>query len=151
MKNQELNIPFIIGNIKRDFFIFRNGIIANSLKKLYSDDKIIIGLNAPQFMELAKKYPKNLDLGLALWKEKNNRESRLFSLYIIPSEKLDKETAKSMIYDVESCEEAEFLSFKLLKHLQFGKELYEELSKENECSPMSCYCLNMLKKNLDQI
>ena len=152
---ENINVPNgneeLIREIKKDFFSLRNGIIAESIKKLYPEGKIIFGLNVPQFMELSKKYPKNMDLGFSLWKDKKCRESRLLSLYIIPLEELDKEIAKSMIRDVESIEEADFLSFRVLRNLPYAQELYKEISSEDQPSESSSYCVSMFKKNLDQL
>lgn len=145
---KEMSSQGLLREIKKDFFSLRNGIIADSLKKLYPSDTIIFGLNVPQFMDLAKKYPKDIELGLELWKEKKCRESRLFSLYIIPPSQLDKEKAKEMIRDVKSIEEAEFLAFKVLRNLKDAREIYEEISKEEMKEPLSSYCVSMFKKNL---
>ena len=143
------NLEQIIQNIKKDFFSYRNGIVANSLKGLYPSATIIFGLMVPQFMDLVAKYPKNLELALKLWSNKSDRESRLFALYIIPVEKVDFATAKSMAKDVRSIEEADFLSFKVLRNIPNANNLFEELSKENNPAPIYQYCLQMFKKNLD--
>ena len=73
------DINLLIKEIKRDFFVYRNGIVAAALKKIYDTNILIYGLNVPQFIELAKKYPKDLELGNCLWQDKVCRESRLFS------------------------------------------------------------------------
>ena len=145
------DIENLYKKIKRDFFSLRNGILADSLKKSYSQDKIIFGLNAPQFMDLAKFYPKNLELAGTLWNDKQCRESRILSLYLMPSEIIDKTAVINMIKDVDSYEEAEIMAFRLLRHLPFAKALYDELSSESLPSPYSVYCMQMFKRNLDQI
>lgn len=137
-------------DIKKDFFSLRNGVIAEALKKLYPGKTIIFGLNVPQFMELRKKYPSDLDLGLKLWHDKGCRESRLFSLYIIPFDEIDMPTAIQMVLDVQSSEEAEFLAFRILRHLSFAQELFIKLDSV-EKSSLSDYCRIMLGKNLQQI
>lgn len=150
MINMENNYNTIIKEIKKDFFRFRNGILADKLRKIYPADKMIYGLTVIELMKIAKDYPHDLNLGLELWKDKNNRESRLLALYIIPPEEIDKETVKGMINDVESSEEAEFLAFKILRHLPFANELYMDISSSGR-SPSSAYCVEMFRKNLDQI
>ena len=146
-----MQLQDIILDIKRDFYSFRNGIVSDAIRKLYPPKTMILGLNVPQFIELAKKYPKDLKLGLELWKDKTCRESRLFSLYILPPEEVDYETAKEMIKEVNSTEEAEFLAFKILRRLPFATELLEEIIKEEISQPLPSYCISMFKKNLDQI
>lgn len=135
-------------NIKKDFFRMRNGVVADSLKKLYPSGKVIFGLNVPQLAQLAKIYPRSLSLGMKLWEDKGCRESRLLSLYIIPPSELDKETALKMIRDVESREEAEFLPFRLLRNLSYAKDLVDALTASEIKGEMPLYCLEMLKKNL---
>lgn len=141
----------IIKEIKKDFFCFRNGAIAESLKSLYKPSKLIFGLNAPQLMELAKKYPKDIKLGMSLWEDKNCRESRLLALYIIPPPELKKETAIEMIKDIESREEADFLAFRLIRHLSEAEEIFITLLKDNVQTEFKSYFMKMLRKNLDQI
>lgn len=141
----------LINGIKRDFFSFRNGIVADALKKLYPEGTKIYGLNVSQFIELAKKYPHEISLGKELLTDKNCRESRLFSLYILPHEQIDKSYAKMMIQNVVSTEEAEFLAFKILRHLPYASDLYQEMILDETLVDNPLYAVNMLKKNLDQI
>ena len=141
----------ILKEINKDFYSLRNGIIVDSLRKIYPVGTKIFGLNVPQFMELARKYSKELNLGLELWKDKDCRESRLLSLYIIPPAELKKEIAKEMVKEVKSVEEAEFLAFRILRNLPYAKELLEELTQEEISESLPAYCIAMFKKNLDQI
>lgn len=148
MNKEETNF---LKEIKQDFFSFRNGFIADALRKSYPEGKMIFGLMVPQFLQLAKKYPKDITLGLQLWNDKSSRESSLFALYIIPPEELEKSSAETMIKEVYSYELAEFLSFKILKNLAYAKELLDEISKYSDnLSPYSRYCISMLQKNLNQ-
>lgn len=138
-----------IKSIKKDFFIFRNGVVADSVRKLYEPTTIIFGLMVPQFIELANKYPKNIDLALQLWNDKNCRESRLLALYLLPVNELQKEKAKEMILGINSREQAEFLSFKILRNLQYAPVLLDELKKEISLNRLVSYCSEMLEKNLN--
>ena len=144
------NIDVLFKEVKKDFFALRNGVIADAIRKLYEPGATIYGLTVEQFLQLAKKYPKDLEFGLKLWNDQNTRESRLFALYVIPAASLDKATAKRMIHEVGSIEEAEFLAFKILRHLPFAKELFIEVSQEQIDSNYTSYCISMFKKNLDQ-
>ena len=136
--------------IKKELYRYRNGIISESLKKLYGPDIVVFGLLIPQIKEIAAKYSKDIELGFQLWNEKNIRESRLLSMLIIPEEMLDKEKASNMIMEVRNNEEAELLPFFLLRHLPYATELYKELMGKDLSNPYSSYCLDMLKKNLSQ-
>lgn len=141
----------IIKEIKKNFFSLRNGSLADSIKKMYKPGKIVMGLNLPQLAELSKQYNKNSDLGFKLWGEKNNRESRLFALYMIDPKDVTFERARDMILDVDSYEEGDLLPFKLLRYLTFATELYEEIKCEKISSIYPSYCIEMFKKNLDQV
>lgn len=136
----------ILKEIKKDFYIYRNGILAENLKTLYPPGTLIFGLNVPQFMELAKKYPKDKELAFHLWKDKSSRESRLFALYVYPPKEMKLEEANSMINDVRSIEEAEFLAFRLLRHVEFAKELYRNQLEKSICSEE-----DVLKKEEDNL
>ena len=137
--------------IKKDFFRYKNGIVADSLKNIYPKETKILGLIAPQFMEIANKYPKNLKLGLSLWNEKNNRESRILALYLLPSDEINPDIAKEMILNIQSNEEAEILAFKILRHLPYAKKLYAEMEDSPLNVPSVLYCIKMFKKNLETL
>lgn len=140
---------FLLAQIKKDFFKFRNGVVADALKKIYPEGKIIYGLTVPQFQELSRIYSKDLNLGLTLWEDKKNRESRLMSLYILPPQELTKEVAIMMINDVESIEEGDFLAFKILRYLPFAKELYQEMKERDISNSMVNHCLEMFRRNIN--
>lgn len=143
------NKETLFSEIKKDFFRFRNGVLSQSLRNQYPEGVIIYGLMVPQFLEMAKRYPKNLELGEKLWDDKSNRESRLFALYILPSSLLSYEKAEAMIMDVRSVEEAEFLAFRILRHLPFRNELYENLKELGDSQTLQGYCVRMFAKNIN--
>ena len=140
-----------IQNIKKDFFCFRNGIIADKLRSLYAPGTFIFGLNVPQFIALSQKYPKNLNLATELWKDIKCRESRLLSLYLFPVEEIEREFARRMIIEVQSNEEAEFLAFRILRRLPYAKELYDDMNIKKDYSSYTIHCIKMFKNNLNQI
>ena len=137
--------------IRQDFYRYRNGIVADALKSLYPSGKLIFGLTAPQFMDISKKYPKDEMLGMALWNDNHSRESRLMALYILPPEKIDKEKAKTLVEQVESTEQAEFLAFRILRRLENTKDIFQELSLEEFSNSMSTYCMQMYQKNITSL
>lgn len=139
-----------IKNIKRDFFSFRNGIVVETLKTIYPKDKLIYGLTVSEFLQLSNKYPKNKKLGLELWADRRVRESRIMALYILPHDSIEYEEASALVREVESIEEAEMLSFKLLRNLPYATEILEGMSSENNLTEYSRHCLEMLRKNLER-
>lgn len=135
--------------IRKDFFSQRNGIVAETLKMVYGPDKLIYGLIVPQFIEMAKKYPHDISLALKLWDNNNIRENRLFALYILPPGEADYETAKKLINEVESKEQAEFLAFKILRNIPDTFNMWEKLNNEMFSTDFSRYCMEMYKRNLE--
>lgn len=142
------NLNLTIQDIKKEFLIYKNGIVADSLRKIYPPGKVIFGLTVPQFLEIARKYPKDKELALSLWKDNTSREARLFSLYILPPSQLKEDEVIEMINGVESSEQAEFLAFKILRNLPFARELYEQICKKEYSNPNVNYCIVMFGKNL---
>lgn len=140
----------MIQEIKKEFYRYRNGIIAEALKKIYPEGTLIFGILIPQLKDIASKYPKDLTLGLELWEDTTCRESRLLALFIIPSEKIDFETALKLFSEVKSSEEGDFLAFKVLKNLPFAEELYLELNARTTDKPLEAYTLEMFRKNIYQ-
>ena len=142
----------IVQEIRKDFYSFRNGLIADTLRKSGLPHKYIFGLQLPQLSKIARKHPKNLDLAYDLWEDRESRESRLLATYIFPPEKLKKEEAEELIKDLRSREEAEILSFRLLRHLPYAKELaIEKENSDSGWSDFALHSLNMLQKALEVI
>lgn len=144
------NLDLFFKAIKKEFFSLRNGMVADNLKKYFSSDSIIFGLMIPQIKEISERYPKSIELGFKLWEDKKCRESRLLALYLLPKDKIDKDEAKKLFKEVATYEEAELLSFKILRYLDFADNLLKELSEEDLNDPLLVYNLSMFKKNLNQ-
>lgn len=139
----------ILSQIKRDFFCYRNGLVADGIRKIYPVGTQIFGLTLPQLSEIAKKYPKNLDLGLSLWTEKNTRESRLLALYLIPPLEISSNQLVEMINDVRSIEEAELLPFKILRYSNYRNSILESFKDSDSKNDLVKHCIKMFQKNLN--
>ena len=131
-----------------EFYRYRNGIVAQNLRQIYGPDTMVFGLNLPQLSEIAALHGKDKELGKKLWEEYKSREDRLIALYVLPPDELDKDEVKSMIEDIRNNEQAEMLAFRLLRHLPYAHDLYEELTKTDNLSPAARYGVVMLGKNL---
>lgn len=140
-----------VSEIKKNFYRFRNGIVADSLRVLYKPGYTIFGLNVPQFMELSRLYQHDIELALQLWNDNSSRECRLMSLYLLPTENLDRKIAEKLIKEVESTEQAEFLAFRVLRKLSYASELLRDFSEKNIKEENVRYCMEMLKRNLNHI
>lgn len=117
-----------VREIKKEFFAYRNGILADRLRDAGYPYRIIFGLNVPQLAELARLCGYDMDLADALWSDRGVRESRLLACYLFDPEKIDAEEAFRLACDVATEEEADMLSFRLLKRLPYVSDLYGRLS-----------------------
>ena len=120
-------------NIKKQFFAFRNGIIADALRR-QSPYKIIFGLQIPQIAEIARSLNPDMDLASALWDDKEVRESRLLATYLFPTELIDMDKALSLAAEANTVEEKDMLAFRLFKRLPFPTAFLEEMKSHQELS-----------------
>lgn len=113
--------------VKRRFFAMRNGIIADTLRKGGSPFKIIFGLNLPQIVEIADSCPKSASLAESLWNNSSTRESMLIAPMIYPRNDFSYSKAVEWVNDIPAPEVADILCHRLLRHLDFARELAEDL------------------------
>lgn len=143
--NQQNKETAYIKNAKHLFMTFRNGIIAETLRKAGMPYKIIFGLQIPQISEIAKELIQNLSteeissLADELWNDKSVRESRLLACYLFKPEDTSYEKAKYLANDTITNEECDILCFRILKKLPFAAELADNLQG---------YCGTALRRNL---
>ena len=96
-------------SIKKDFFVFRNGIVADTLRKAGMPHKVIFGLQIPQIAAIAKALTPSSELAEALWNDSEVRESRILATYLFPVDEMS-----------------------LLKRLHFASEILKEAEKDPE-------------------
>ena len=148
----ENDIEHYKNRIRKDFYRFRNGAVVESLKNSGTPYAYVFGLLLPQLKEVARNYPKDIDLARALWEEKDCREFRLLSLYLLPLEILNKDDISIFINDIRTIEEAELLPFKVLRNLSYANEILNDLKNYSSeltiQSPIYSYFLKMFAKNL---
>lgn len=101
----------------------RNGILADTLRRTMPEYRMVFGLNLPQIVEIAAETGPSLDLARELWADRRTRESLLMAPMVYPRDKVDFDTADSMICDVITPEVADILCHRLLRHLPFAREL----------------------------
>ncbi len=133
-------------SLRRLFFAYRNGIIADTLRKGGAPHKTIFGLQLPQIREIARKIGFNNALGRSLWNEKDCRESRLTACWIINPKELTPEETLDMARDVRSREEADMLAFKILRYVNEPDALLSLMEKD---SSIDTYTLEALRRNLN--
>lgn len=142
-----MDIQDKIKSIKHSFMAFRNGIVADTLRKAGMPYNIIFGLQLPQISEIARDCQKDLLLAETLWQDSGVRESRLLACYLFPAAEISEEMAAQLASAVRTHEEADILSFRLLRHLPYAPTLADTLSSDE--NPLISYCGKALRRNLD--
>lgn len=122
-----------IKQIKQTFFAFRNGILADALRK-QTHYEIVFGLQVPQIAEIARSLKPSMELADALWHDSKVRESRLLATYLYPIEEVDLEKAIKLASEVNTVEEADMLAFRLLKRLPFATSLLNAMESRDDIS-----------------
>lgn len=137
--------------IKHLFMSYRNGMVADALIKGGYPFKVIYGLQIPQISSVAGEIGKDDILAEQLWKE-NSRESRLIAIYLFSPQKLNLNKSIELASSLKTREEAEILSFRLFRYLDFASELVEALLKnaEKNNNEILRHCGNMLSRYLGQ-
>lgn len=102
-------------DIKHQFFTYRNGIIADTLRPLMPCYNVIFGLQVPQLAAIARDTEKDRKLAQELWADRGVRESRLLAPYLFSTETMSEDDALALALDVQTQEEADMLAFRFLK------------------------------------
>lgn len=133
-------------DIKHQFMVFRNGIVADALRNAGMPYHIIFGLQLPQLSQIARSLSSDSALARELWEDKNVRESRLLACYVFPKEEVSQDVALELASSVQTPEEADILCFRLLRYLPFADTLASQL--EDSDNPTVAYCSKALRRNL---
>lgn len=119
----------IAKQIRQDFFVYRNGLLADALRASGDKHKMIFGLNLPQIVAIAKKFEPNVAVATELWNSTETRECRLIAPMLFPIEDFDKATALDWIKQIKNIETADNFCHKLLRNTPFASDLCIELSQ----------------------
>lgn len=129
--------------VKRQFFAYRNGLLADMLRKqTFDSHRLIFGLNLPQLMEIANQIGTDEALAKALWADVDCRESRLLAPMVCPR----NVSGLSWLSDVTTPEEADILCHRLLRHQPGALDAAIKLAKSEE--PLKRYSAMRLLLNL---
>lgn len=139
----------MLKKIKHQFITYRNGIVADTLRKAGMNYNIIFGLQLPQLAAIAREYEPSMELAMQLWDDKNVRESRLLACYLFPAKEMTEQHSLEIAESVQTKEEADILCFRLLRRLPFAEKLASIL--KTSASPLSAYCGDALIRNLDSM
>lgn len=132
--------------IKKEFFAYRNGIVAEQLRAAGDPHPMIMGCQLPDVIAIAGHYQKSAELAQALWDDVQHRECRLAATMLYPIEEFSLKTALTWCHSVETTEIADVLCHRLLRHTAYANELWEQLRDSDK--PMTQYTAWRLLLNL---
>lgn len=127
----ETTEPSLLKEIKKSFFTFRNGIVADTLRKAGMPYKMIFGLQIPQIAAISREMlasfgddpEKRGAVAEALWADRDVRESRILAPYIYDPEQISVDKALELAANIRTREEADMLAFRLFKRMPDAQAL----------------------------
>lgn len=120
--------------IKHLFFTYRNGAVADTLRRYGIPHKTIFGLDVPRLAEIARGLTPSLELADRLWADSDVRESRLLAAYLYPPAEVTADKALELARGVRTQEEADMLAFRLFKRLDFAGRLLHDFREDADCA-----------------
>lgn len=130
-----------IREIKKQFRLFMNGVVSQSMREKGLDYKLNFGIELPRLKEIAAKFDKNHDVAQALWKE-NIRECKILAGLLQPVETFYPEIADIWIEDMRYPEIAELTCMNLFQHLPYASgKAFEWMADEREYFQFCGYML----------
>ena len=123
-----------VREIRKEFFAFRNGIVADKLRKAGDPHSIIMGCLLVDVQAIAARFRDGINgkeqlaaLAQELWSDTNSRECRLAAPMLYPAEVMTLEKALAWCDTVETVEIADNLCHKLLRHTADADTLFRRL------------------------
>ncbi len=124
-------------DLKKEFFAYRNGIIAEQLRAAGDPHTMIMGCQLADIITIASHYNKDAQLAQSLWDDEQHRECRLAATMLYPIEEFKMETALAWCNSVESVEVADVLCHRLLRQrLALNLLIMNKIAKTNELRAM---------------
>ena len=143
----------ILRGIRKEFFAFRNGIVADNLRRAGDSHQIIMGCLLVDIHAITNRMREAIDneeematIAQELWNDTNSRECRLAAPMLYPSRLMDLEKALKWCETVETIEVADNLCHKLLRHIPNAGDLLRQLIGDNR--PLVKYTGYRLMLNL---
>ena len=134
-----------IREIKKQFRLFMNGVVSQSMREKGLDYKVNFGIELPRLKEIASKFEKNHDVAQALWKE-NIRECKIVAGLLQPVDTFYPDIADIWVEDMRYPEIAELTVMNLFQHLPYASEKAFEWIAHEE--PYFQFCGYMLVARL---
>lgn len=121
-----------IKEIKKQFRLFMNGVVSQSMREKGLEYKVNFGIELPRLKEIAAKFEKNHDVAQALWKE-NIRECKILAGLLQPVETFYPEIADIWVEDMHYPEIADLTCMNLFQHLPYASEkAFQWIADEGE-------------------
>lgn len=117
----------MLQEIRKEFYAYRNGIVAEALRRAGDPHKMIMGCQLADIMAIVSRYEKSVALAQALWDDTNHRECRMAATMLYPIEDFSMETAIKWCNSIECIEIADVLCHRMLRHLDYAPQLWETL------------------------
>lgn len=115
MDKQELQD--IVGEIKCGFRLGMNGLVAASMRQKGVQGYLNWGIQLPELKQMARKYGKDYDLALALWKE-NVRECKILATLLMPLHEMPSDMVSLWIEQIETQEIAEYATYNVFQYVE---------------------------------
>lgn len=123
----EETIKSEVASIKRSFYAYRNGIVADALRRAGDPHHFIMGCQLVDIASIARQYGHLACLAEALWKDTESRESRMIAPMLYPPAKFTQDKAETWAQSVECNEIADVLCHRLLRNLDYAPDLFRVL------------------------
>jgi len=130
--------------IKHLFFTYRNGAVADTLRRYGTPHRMIFGLDVPRIAEIARGLTPSMELADRLWDDSDVRESRLLATYLFPVDEITEDKAVRLSSECRTQEEADMLAFRLLKRLPYATTLLTRLQSASDCARAATALANHL-------
>lgn len=124
--------------IKHQFYTYRNGAVADTLRRYGLPHKVIFGLEIPRIAEISRMFTPSAELAERLWADRDVRESRLLATYLYPHTELTLSDCHRLASDARSQEEADMLAFRIFKRLPYAHELLQGLESDEDENSLRC-------------
>ena len=129
-----MEIQEILREIRKEFFAFRNGIVADKLRKAGDPHSVVMGCLLVDVQGIAQRTREGIDgeeqlaaIATELWADTNSRECRLAAPMLYPAALMSLEQALQWCKSVETVEIADNLCHKLLRHIPEADALFRQL------------------------
>ncbi|MBQ0070131.1 MAG: hypothetical protein KBT09_10355 [Bacteroidales bacterium] len=116
-----------IPEIKKEFFAYRNGIVADMLRKNGDPHQFIMGCQLVDVVNISNRVEHTVENATRLWSDRNHRECRMIAPMLYPIDEMQYDVALDWAESVECNEIADVLCHRLLRRLPFAWVLSKEL------------------------